>query len=101
MARRIRGYGYISATKHWYERLLAEVRALVDAAGFGLFCFELVQMRVDLFLHGALVERWWDTTDLFHFSSIGEMTLTPYDFAMLIGLQVGVGGPIPFDPNIA
>ncbi|KAL7169690.1 hypothetical protein ACSBR2_034675 [Camellia fascicularis] len=29
------------------------------------------------------------------------MTLTPYDFSMLTGLWVGVGGPIPFDPDMA
>ncbi|KAL7196124.1 hypothetical protein ACSBR1_036192 [Camellia fascicularis] len=39
----------------------------------------------------------WDTTDSFHFSSIGELTLTPYDFSILTGLRVGVGGPIPCD----
>ncbi|KAL7247091.1 hypothetical protein ACSBR2_002077 [Camellia fascicularis] len=58
-------------------------------------------MRANPLLHRALVERWWDTTDSFHFSSIGELTLTPYDFSLLTGLQVGVGGPIPFDPDMA
>ncbi|KAL7162076.1 hypothetical protein ACSBR2_042533 [Camellia fascicularis] len=47
----------------------------------------------------ALVERWWDTTNSFHFSSVGEMTITPFDFSMLIGLEVGVD-PIPFDMDM-
>ena len=45
---------------------------------------------------GALVERWWDTTDSFHLSATREMTMTPFDFSMLIGIGVG-GNPIPFD----
>ncbi|KAL7225683.1 hypothetical protein ACSBR1_020940 [Camellia fascicularis] len=44
-------------------------------------------MRVESVLYGALAERWWDTTDSFHFSSTGEMTLTPYDFSVLTGLE--------------
>ncbi|KAL7160828.1 hypothetical protein ACSBR2_041470 [Camellia fascicularis] len=58
-------------------------------------------MRAESWLYGALVERWWDTIDSFHFSSTREMTLTPYDFSMLTGLQVGVGDPVPFDPDMA
>ncbi|KAL7259938.1 hypothetical protein ACSBR1_005743 [Camellia fascicularis] len=57
-------------------------------------------MRAESWLYGALVERWWDTTDLFHFSLTREMPLTPYDFSMLTGLRVGVGGPVPFDPDM-
>ncbi|KAL7170398.1 hypothetical protein ACSBR2_035297 [Camellia fascicularis] len=100
IVRRIDGYGSIFGPRHWYERLLVEVRTLVDVAGFGPFCSGLIQMRAESLLYGALVERWWDTTDSFHFSLIGELTLTPYDFLMLIALRVGVGGPIPFDPDM-
>ncbi|KAI8530045.1 hypothetical protein RHMOL_Rhmol11G0024000 [Rhododendron molle] len=46
----------------------------------------------------ALAERWWDTTNTFHFR-FGEMTVTPLDFAAITGLRVG-GEPIPFDPSI-
>ncbi|KAL7229444.1 hypothetical protein ACSBR2_008036 [Camellia fascicularis] len=49
---------------------------------------------------GALVERWWDTTDSFHFSLTGEMMLTPYDFSMLTGLRVGVASLISFDSDM-
>ncbi|KAI7988826.1 Protein MAINTENANCE OF MERISTEMS, partial [Camellia lanceoleosa] len=100
IARRIGGYGSISGPRRWYERLPAEVRTLVDVAGFGPFCSGLIQMRAEPLLYGALVERWWDTTNSFHFSSTGEMTLTPYDFSMLTSLPVRVGGPIPFDPDM-
>ncbi|KAL7213066.1 hypothetical protein ACSBR2_015718 [Camellia fascicularis] len=47
----------------------------------------------------ALVERWWDTTNSFHLSSAGEMTMTPYDFSMITGLGVR-GDPIPFDMDM-
>ncbi|GMP81949.1 hypothetical protein CsSME_00036471 [Camellia sinensis var. sinensis] len=79
IARRIDGYSSISGPRRWYERFPAEVFTLVDAAGFGPFYC------------GALTdeERWWDTTNSFHFSSTREMTLTPYDFSMLTGLRVG------------
>ncbi|KAL7205284.1 hypothetical protein ACSBR2_018261 [Camellia fascicularis] len=47
-------------------------------------------------LLGALVERWWDTTNSFHFSIAGDMKMTPYNFAILIGIEVG-GRLIPYD----
>lgn len=98
--RRVGGYGSISGPQCWFEWLPMEVRTLVDAAGFGPFCSGLIEMRAESLLYGALVERRWDTTSSFHFSSTGEMTLTPYDFSMLTDLRVGVGGPVPFDPEM-
>ncbi|KAL7175262.1 hypothetical protein ACSBR2_028966 [Camellia fascicularis] len=100
IARRIGGYRSISGPRRWYERLPAEVHALVDAVDFGPFCSGLIQIRAKSQLYGALVKRWWDTTNSFQFSSIGELTLTPYDFSMLTGLRVGVGDPIPYDPDM-
>ncbi|KAL7251736.1 hypothetical protein ACSBR1_013568 [Camellia fascicularis] len=100
IARRIGGYRSMFGPQRWYERLPAEVRALVDAAGFGLFYSGLIQMRAESLLYGALVERWWDTTNSFHFSSIRELTLTLYDFSILTGLWVGVGGAIPCNPDM-
>ncbi|KAL7221848.1 hypothetical protein ACSBR1_023735 [Camellia fascicularis] len=93
-------YGSISGPWCWYERLPAEAHALVDVPGFGPFCSALIQMRAESLLYGALVERWWDTTESLNFSSIGELTPTPYEFLMLIGPRVGVGGPIPCDPDM-
>ncbi|KAL7207922.1 hypothetical protein ACSBR1_029802 [Camellia fascicularis] len=101
VARRIIGYGTILGPRRWYERLPTEVRIVVDAAGFGPFCSGLIQIRAESVLYGSLAKRWWDTTDSFHFSLIVEMTLTPYDFSTLTGLRVEVGGPIPFDPDMA
>ncbi|GMP37948.1 hypothetical protein CsSME_00009403 [Camellia sinensis var. sinensis] len=72
---------------------------IVDEAGFGLFCAGLSRLMVSRTLLGALVERWHDTTNSFHFSATGDMTMTPYDFAMLTGLEVG-GQPIPYDSDI-
>ncbi|KAL7181429.1 hypothetical protein ACSBR1_040338 [Camellia fascicularis] len=97
VARRVSGYGSISSPLHWHERLPTEVPVAVDAAGFGPFCLGLIQMRAESWLYGALVERWWDTTDSFHFSSTGEMTLTPYDFSMLIGALVHLSQVAEYD----
>ncbi|GMP74020.1 hypothetical protein CsSME_00031560 [Camellia sinensis var. sinensis] len=86
ISRRIDDYGSIF-----------EVRTLVDDVGFGHFCFGLIQMRVESWLYGASVERWWDTTSSFHFSPTGEMTLIPYDFSMLFGLRVRGSDLVLFD----
>ncbi|KDP22024.1 hypothetical protein JCGZ_03026 [Jatropha curcas] len=37
----------------------------------------------------ALAERWWDTTNTFHFSW-GELTVTPADFSVIFGIPFGV-----------
>ncbi|KAL7193469.1 hypothetical protein ACSBR2_025140 [Camellia fascicularis] len=50
-------------------------------------------------LLAALVERWWDTTNSFHFSATGDLTMTPLDFAVLTGLDIG-GWPIPYDEDM-
>ncbi|KAI8009968.1 Protein MAIN-LIKE 2, partial [Camellia lanceoleosa] len=90
-----RGYGS-TATREWYMDLLDSVRQIIDDTGFGLFCMGLSRLMASMTLLGALVERWWDTTNSFHFSTTGDMTMTPYDFARLTGLEVG-GQPIPYD----
>jgi hypothetical protein len=59
----------------------------------------LPRAKGDHMLLDGLAERWWDTTNSFHFP-IGEMTVTPKDFSMLTGLRVG-GRPLLFDPDIA
>ncbi|KAL7244150.1 hypothetical protein ACSBR1_016395 [Camellia fascicularis] len=69
--------------------LPAGVRYIIDEAGFDLFCMGLSCHIANHPLLGALVERWWDTTNFFHFSATGEMMMTPYDFAMLTGIEVG------------
>ncbi|KAL7163336.1 hypothetical protein ACSBR2_039434 [Camellia fascicularis] len=76
--------------RDWYYELPVGVCDIVDEAGFSLFCSRLSRLIANRPLLRALVERWWDTTDSFHFSSTGEMMMTPYDFSMLTGLEVGV-----------
>ena len=48
---------------------------------------------------GALVERWWDTTNSFHFSATGDMTMPPFDFVVLTGIDAG-GWAIPYDEDM-
>ena len=43
----------------------------------------------DLQLLLALAEQFRDTTCTFHFPSIGEVMLTPYDFSIITGLRLG------------
>ncbi|KAL7224769.1 hypothetical protein ACSBR1_026117 [Camellia fascicularis] len=50
-------------------------------------------------LLGALIESWWDTTNFFHFSTVGDMTMTLHDFTMLTGIEIG-GRSIPYDTNM-
>ncbi|KAI7995871.1 Protein MAIN-LIKE 2, partial [Camellia lanceoleosa] len=61
---------------------------IIDEAGFGLFCAGLSRLIASRPLLGALVERWWDTTNSFHFFTVEDMTMTPYDFVMLTGIEV-------------
>ncbi|KAL7224375.1 hypothetical protein ACSBR1_025770 [Camellia fascicularis] len=75
------------------------VRQIVDKAGFSLFSMGLSRLIASRPLLGALVERWWDTTNSFHFSVVGDMTVTLYDFAMLTRIEVG-GRPIPYDTDM-
>ncbi|GMP48375.1 hypothetical protein CsSME_00015748 [Camellia sinensis var. sinensis] len=93
-----RGYGSIVA-REWYAELLDTVRDIVDDAGFGPFCAGLSRYPASRTLMGALVERWWDTTNSFHFLATGDLTMTPFDFAMLTGLDVA-GRPVPYDADM-
>ncbi|XP_028068481.1 protein MAINTENANCE OF MERISTEMS-like [Camellia sinensis] len=72
---------------------------IIDKAGFGLFCVGLSCLITSRFLLGTLVEKWWDTTNSFHFSTVEDMTMTPYDFSMLTDIEVR-GRPIPYDTDI-
>ncbi|KAI7985422.1 Protein MAINTENANCE OF MERISTEMS, partial [Camellia lanceoleosa] len=97
-SRTTRGYGSIIA-REWYAELPEAVRDLVDQAGFGLFCTGISRYPTSRTLTGALVERWWDTTNSFHFSATGDMTMTPFDFVVLTGLDME-GWPIPYDEDM-
>ena len=93
-----RGYGSIAA-RDWYAELSEAVCDWVDLAGFGTFCTGISRYPASRTLMGALVERWWDTTNSFHFSAAGDMTMTPFDFAVLTGLDVG-GWAISYDEDM-
>ncbi|GMP35337.1 hypothetical protein CsSME_00007811 [Camellia sinensis var. sinensis] len=97
-SRSVRGYGSTIA-RDWYAELPKGVRDLVDLAGFGPFCVGLSRCPARRTLMAALVERWWDTTNSFHFSASGDMTMTPLDFAVLTGLDIG-GWSIPYDEDM-
>ncbi|KAF5934228.1 hypothetical protein HYC85_030399 [Camellia sinensis] len=97
-SRTVRGYGS-TAARDWYAELSEAVRDLVDLVGFGPFCTGLSRCPARRTLMAALVERWWDTTNSFHFSATGDLTMTPFDFAVLTGLDVG-GWPILYDEDM-
>ncbi|XP_056682639.1 protein MAINTENANCE OF MERISTEMS [Spinacia oleracea] len=46
----------------------------------------------------ALLERWWDTTNTFHMIW-GEITITPFEFAMITGLPFSER-EVTFDPKL-
>ncbi|GMQ01743.1 hypothetical protein CsSME_00048281 [Camellia sinensis var. sinensis] len=93
-----RGYGSILA-REWYTELPDVVHHIVDEAGFELFCAGISRYPASRTLIGVLVERWWDTTKSFHFSTTRDMTMTPYGFSMLTGLDV-TGRPVPYDADM-
>ncbi|GMP53684.1 hypothetical protein CsSME_00019080 [Camellia sinensis var. sinensis] len=93
-----RRYGSI-VVRDWYAELPEAIRDWVDLAGFGPFCAGISRFPASTTLIGALVERWWDSTNSIHFSSAGDMTMTPFDFVVLTGLDVG-GWAIPYDEDM-
>ncbi|KAL7258257.1 hypothetical protein ACSBR1_004389 [Camellia fascicularis] len=70
--------------------------SLIDVEGESRAFRGLMRVITNRPLLGTLVERWWDTTNSFHFPTTRKMTMTPYDFTMITSLGVG-GDPIPFD----
>lgn len=77
-----------------------EVRTLVDKAELGAFYLGITSLQADRSIFGTLVERWWDTTNSFHFWSAKDMTVTSYDFSIVTGLSVG-GDLIPFNLDLS
>ncbi|KAI8535522.1 hypothetical protein RHMOL_Rhmol10G0180500 [Rhododendron molle] len=82
--RDIHGFGGACRSLALYEALPSRVRELVDAAGFGEFIRTLTLSRNDHVVLVALAERCRDTTNTFHLP-LGEMTVTPTDFAAITG----------------
>ncbi|XP_008227641.1 PREDICTED: uncharacterized protein LOC103327134 [Prunus mume] len=88
---KIRGCGNDDKCAEWYNVGMHDtVKAKVKEAGFVPFLSILGHgKKGDRPLLVALEERWWDTTHTFHFDEVGEMTMTPMDFAAITGLHVG------------
>ena len=95
---RLKHYGSYTDLISWYGLLPDVVKERVQAAGFGDFITVLSPVQRSTDVLKALAERWWATTNTFHFS-FGEMTVTPLDFSMLTGLRCG-GSPIPYYQDV-
>ena len=64
------------------------VRGLLEPSGLLDFLTVRAGREGYIALLKALAERWWDTTNTFHFPC-GEMTVTPTDLTMISGLHFG------------
>ena len=65
-----------------------EIRELIEPSGLLDFLAIKASKEGYIALLKALAERWWDTTNTFHFPC-GEMTVTPTDITMITGLHFG------------
>ena len=76
-----------------WEVLSADIKNVINEAGFRTFLQALLDHDTneykDLQLLLAFSERLSDTTCTFHFPSIGEVMLTPYDFSAITSLKLG------------
>ena len=76
-----------------WEVLSADIKNVINEAGFRTFLQALLDHDTneykDLQLLLAFLERLSDTTCTFHFLSIGEVMLTPYDFSAITSLKLG------------
>ncbi|KAI5315540.1 hypothetical protein L3X38_044716 [Prunus dulcis] len=99
--KKIRGCGNNDICATWYNKAMHDtVKAKVQESGFLPFLSILGHgKKGDRPLLVALAERWWDTTHTFHFDEVGEMTMTPTDFAAITGLRVG-GKRLTYDLDI-
>ena len=95
---RLKHYGSYGELLSWYGLLPEAVKERVHTAGFRDFMTVISPVQRSTDVLKAFAERWWATTNTFHFS-FGEMTITPLDFSMLTGLPCG-GKAIPFYRNI-
>ena len=79
--------------KSAWAALSPSIKNVINEAGFGTFFEALSNHETyeykDIQLLLALAEHSQDTTCTFHFSNIGEVMLTPYDFFVVIALRLG------------
>ena len=78
--------------KSAWASLSPSIKNIINEASFDTFFEALLNHETheykDLQLLLALAERFWDTTCTFHFPTIGEVMLTPYDFFVITGLKL-------------
>lgn len=78
-----------------YGKLLDFVKAMLDDSTVRYFIpVVLACTSQKLFIVRGLFEFFWDTTNTFHLPW-GEMTMTPLDFSILMGLSFG-GVDLPY-----
>ena len=79
--------------KGTWEILSPNIGNIINDAGFETFLEALSNQESheykDLQILLALSKCFSDTMCTFHFSSIGEVMLTPYDFSVITGLRLG------------
>ncbi|CAN0927210.1 Protein MAIN-LIKE 2 [Linum grandiflorum] len=85
----LRCHEHTSKLGEW--RLTQKQIELVETAGFG-YLRSIPAISLDNPLISALVERWRKETNTFHFT-VGEMTVTLGDVALLLGLAID-GKPV-------
>ncbi|CAN1156072.1 Protein MAIN-LIKE 2 [Linum perenne] len=85
----LRCHEHTSKLGEW--RLTSKQIELVETAGFG-YLRKIPAINLDNPLISALVERWRKETNTFHFT-VGEMTVTLRDVALLLGLSID-GNPV-------
>ncbi|VVA98341.1 unnamed protein product [Arabis nemorensis] len=85
----LRCHEHTSKLSEW--KLNSKQIELVERAGFG-YLRRIPAISLDNPLISALVERWRRETNTFHFT-VGEMTVTLEDIAMLLGLGID-GKPV-------
>ncbi|KAJ8748593.1 hypothetical protein K2173_007583 [Erythroxylum novogranatense] len=85
----LRCHEHTSKLGEW--KLTAKQIELVEKAGFG-YLRKIPAISLDNPLISALVERWRRETNTFHFT-VGEMTVTLQDVALLLGLAID-GKPV-------
>ncbi|XP_030945395.1 uncharacterized protein LOC115969900 [Quercus lobata] len=95
--------GSLSDVRNCWIVMGPEVKAKISAAGLNHFLTSIYNDGIvehkDINLIIALSERFWDTTNTFHFPGIGEVMLTPLDFAVITGLRIG-GERIEVNDNL-
>ena len=80
-----------------FHDLPVDVVQLIWASGFRCFIAALPteRGRSDHYSLFALIERWMDTTHMFH-TRVGKLTITPMSFFAITGITFG-DTPAPFD----